>query len=227
MSTSGSNEGETASRKTADSQQNLEDSLLQEIGNVGKSALNSLSGFHAFLLRGNVVDLAIGIIIGAAFTAIVTAFVKDLITPLVPLPSGKGLATASFIIPWTGGNFNYGDFLSAVISFLIVAAILYFFVLQPVNALIKLYKPQEAEIRATRDCPYCLQAVQLQATRCPYCTSLLLAESKQTTENGPLLLLPEALEKLSEQLAEQILRKATARLQEGSTPRGENAPKQG
>ncbi|HEY1354109.1 MAG TPA: large conductance mechanosensitive channel protein MscL [Ktedonobacteraceae bacterium] len=209
MPTSGSNAG---------SQHNQEDSLFQEIGHVGKSALKGLGGFRAFLLRGNVVDLAIGIIIGAAFTAIVTAFVNDLLTPLIPLPSGKGLATASFIIPWTGGSFNYGHFLGAVISFLIVALILYFFVLQPVNALVKRYKPQEAEIRATRDCPYCLQAVQLKATRCPYCTSLLVTESAQTRENGPLLLLPETLDRLSAQLAEQVLHKATAHLQEGTPP---------
>lgn len=228
MSTPDTNRGDTTVRKSEGargSRQGLEDVVRKDIGRVGRSTLKSLSGFRTFILRGNVVDLAIGIAIGAAFTSIVTAFVKDIITPLVPVSHGRGLATAFFTIPWTGGAFNYGDFINAVISFLIVAAILYFLVVQPVNTLMKLYKPQEAEIHVTRDCPYCLQAIDLKATRCPYCTSMLTEGSEQFTEKETVLRLPESLEKLSELLAEKILRNA-ARQEQTGTSTDENAPQQ-
>ena len=192
----------------------LEKAILADIGKVGKSALQNLSGFRAFILRGNVVDLAIGIVIGAAFTAIVTALVKDIITPLIPSADNKSLANATIIIPWSQGRFAYGDFINAIISFLIVAAVLYFFVVKPVNRLMKLYQPKEAMgSSATRECPYCFQMVSGKATRCPYCTSVLPREGENTEGNGPVLMLPDTLEVLSDKLAERIIRRATTTLE--------------
>ena len=139
---------------------------------VEKRAGNVLSGFRAFILRGNVVDLAVGIVIGAAFTAVVNGLVSDIITPLIPVTKSSSLAN------WTV-TFGYvqlktGAFINALISFLIVALVIYFFVVRPVNALMARFKPKEVEVPpATRDCPYCLSSVPLMATRCAYCTSPL------------------------------------------------------
>jgi large conductance mechanosensitive channel len=140
-------------------------------GNMGKSAKNTLGGFNAFLLRGNVVDLAIGIVIGAAFTSVVNAFVADLITPIIP--AGK-TNLSSLVVPlFYGTGLKVGDFLNAVISFVIVAAVLYFFIVRPFSALMDYYKPQKVEDEMTRECQYCFQSVHPQATRCPHCTSPL------------------------------------------------------
>lgn len=142
----------------------------QEFGRVSGYAKNTLGGFRTFILRGNVVDLAIGIVIGAAFTAVVTAFVNDIIAPLIPA-GGVDLASWVVKLPY-GKGLQVGSFIDAIISFLIVALVLYFFVVRPVAALLARYKPKEVEIApTTRDCPYCLQAIPLLATRCAYCTS--------------------------------------------------------
>jgi large conductance mechanosensitive channel len=139
---------------------------------VEKGAVGWLAGFKEFILRGNVVDLAVGIVIGAAFTSVVNAFVSDIITPLIP--AGKtGLSNASVTLPFTGGHLLYGAFINAVISFLIVSFVIYFFVVRPVNALMSLYKKGQPEAVTTKECPYCISNVPLQATRCPYCTSQL------------------------------------------------------
>jgi len=145
----------------------------QGLGRAGGYAKNTLGGFRTFILRGNVVDLAIGIVIGAAFTSVVTAMVKDIITPLIPTGTGKnGLSDWSPAIPHTYITFHIGDFINAVISFLIVAFVIYFFVVRPMTAMLARYKPKEVEVApTTRDCPYCLQAIPLLATRCAYCTS--------------------------------------------------------
>jgi large conductance mechanosensitive channel len=132
-----------------------------------------LSGFKAFILRGNVVDLAVGIVIGAAFTAVVNAFVSDVITPLIPV-SNSNFADWTVPLPYGHSILKIGAFINTVISFLIVAFIIYFFVVRPVNALITRYKPKEVQAPpATRDCPYCLSSIPLMATRCAYCTSPL------------------------------------------------------
>lgn len=143
----------------------------KELGRVSSFTKNTLGGFKAFILRGNVVDLAIGIVIGAAFTSVVNSFVSDIITPLIPI-GGKG-NLSKWVIPMPyGSGLAVGPFINAVISFLIVAAVLYFFVVRPVTALMTRFKPKEVETPpATRDCPYCLQSIPLQATRCAYCTS--------------------------------------------------------
>src|SRR5437867_6481635 len=99
---------------------------------VETGALGALSGFKAFILRGNVVDLAVGIMIGAAFSAVVSSLVGDIITPLIP-GAGKSLANLSYHIGYTGGTLQVGHFINAVISFLILALVIYFFVVRPVN----------------------------------------------------------------------------------------------
>ena len=143
----------------------------EEIEKIGHGAMKTLGGFRTFILRGNVVDLAIGIIIGAAFTSVVQALVKDIITPIIPIPGGN-LSDAVWHV-WGGIVIRYGDFLNAIISFLIVAAVLYFFVVQPVNSLMNLYKPKVTAPQPARQCPYCLEDVNIKATRCPHCTSNL------------------------------------------------------
>ncbi|HVB60337.1 MAG TPA: large conductance mechanosensitive channel protein MscL [Ktedonobacteraceae bacterium] len=145
----------------------------QRISQAGKSAASTLGGFKTFVLRGNVVDLAVGIVIGAAFTSIVTAFVSDVITPLIPAPGGN-LSTWAIIIPWTGKPLLIGALINAIVAFLIVAAVIYYFVVLPVNALMARYKKdQPVTPPATRDCPYCLSSIPVMATRCAYCTSPL------------------------------------------------------
>ena len=136
---------------------------------------NSLGGFRTFILRGNVVDLAIGFIIGAAFAAVVSGLVTDIITPLIPAPGGS-LATWIVIVPYTGKPLLIGTFINTVLSFLIIALIIYYFVVLPVNSLLARFKPKEVEAPATtRDCPYCVNSIDIRATRCPFCTSELQA----------------------------------------------------
>ena len=139
--------------------------------NVGSRARSNLSDFQKFILRGNVVDLAVGIMIGAAFSGVVTALVGDVITPLIPI--GKAdLSGWAFKVPW-GGTVHLGTFINTIIAFLILAIVIYFFIVKPVNALMALHKPKAAEAPTTRDCPYCLSTIPLRATRCAYCTAQL------------------------------------------------------
>jgi large conductance mechanosensitive channel len=137
----------------------------------GKAAM---SGFRKFILRGNVVDLAVGLIIGVAFGAVVTAMVKDLITPIVGAIGGQpDFSKLEFTI--NKSRFLYGDFLNALISFLIIAAAVYFLVVLPVNTLMSRYKPAaEPDVPVpTKDCPHCLSSIPRAATRCAFCTSQL------------------------------------------------------
>lgn len=142
------------------------------VENVGKRARGTLNDFEKFILRGNVVDLAVGIIIGAAFGSVVTALVKDIITPLIPA-SNTGLSGLGIKIGYTGGTIAIGDFINAVIAFLIIAFVIFFFVVKPVNTLMSLHKSKEPAAPTTRDCPYCLSSIPVKATRCAHCTSPL------------------------------------------------------
>jgi large conductance mechanosensitive channel len=131
-----------------------------------------LNEFKQFLLRGNVVDLAVGVVVGAAFGTIVTALVKDLITPLiaaiVKVPSFSGL-----VFTVNGSQFMYGDFINAVVSFLIVAASIFFFVVKPMNVLIAHAHKGPPADPTTKKCPQCFSDVSIQATRCAFCTQVI------------------------------------------------------
>jgi large conductance mechanosensitive channel len=126
--------------------------------------------FKAFLLRGNVVDLAVGIVIGAAFGAVVTALVKDLLTPIVAAIIGKpDFSTLSFTI--NRSKFAYGEFINALIAFVSIAIAVFFFVVQPVNALMVRRKTGVDTESETRPCSECLSEIPRQARRCAFCTS--------------------------------------------------------
>jgi large conductance mechanosensitive channel len=132
-----------------------------------------LKGFKEFVLRGNVLDLAIAVVIGAAFSALVTALVKDLITPLIGAIVGKPDFSA-WVVTINGSDFLIGDFLNAVIAFLLMAAAVYFFVVAPMNAWIARRKRGEVPVDpTTKKCPECLSEVPIAARRCAFCTSTL------------------------------------------------------
>jgi large conductance mechanosensitive channel len=128
-----------------------------------------MKDFKAFILRGNVVDLAVGIVIGAAFTTVVTAFVTGLLTPLVSIPGKTDFKNLAVTVGH--GRFAYGVFLNAVIAFLLVAAAVFFVVVRPVNALTARRRAGEESEPGTRDCPECLSAIPTAARRCSFCTS--------------------------------------------------------
>lgn len=128
-----------------------------------------MRGFKAFLLRGNVVDLAIAVVIGVAFTAVITAFVKDLITPLIAAIGGKpDFAGLYFTI--NNSRFLYGDFLNVVISFVIIAAVVYFLVVLPYQALMERSRKEPPADPTTKKCPECLSEIPKDARRCAFCT---------------------------------------------------------
>lgn len=129
-----------------------------------------LGGFKAFLLRGNVVDLAVAVVIGAAFTAVVTAFVKDLITPLIAALFGKpDFSSLYFTI--NNSKFLYGDFFNAIITFVIVAAVIYYFAVLPINALIeRSHRREKPADPTTKKCTECLSEIPIDAKRCAFCT---------------------------------------------------------
>lgn len=143
----------------------------------GRGALNLLGEFKTFLLRGNVVDLAVGVVIGVAFGSVVTALVKDLITPLIAA-IGAQPDFASLVFKLNRSTFRYGDFIDAVLSFVIVAAVVFFLVVMPMNRLVALTQRRRAQATpTTRQCTECLSDIPLAARRCAYCTSPQMPES--------------------------------------------------
>lgn len=134
-----------------------------------------MKGFKQFILRGNVLDLAVAVVIGAAFGAVVTALVKDLITPIIAALVGKP-DFSSIVFTVNGSKFLVGDFINAVVSFLLIAAAVYFFVVLPVNTLMARIKRGEvAPDPTTKQCPECISEVPIAARRCAFCTSVLAA----------------------------------------------------
>lgn len=128
-----------------------------------------MKGFRQFILRGNLVDLAVAVVIGAAFGAVVTALVADLITPIIAAIGGKpDFSGLSFTI--NGSHFKYGHFLNALLTFVIIAAVVYFFVVKPVAALLERFAPKK-EVGEQRTCPECLSDIPAAARRCAFCTA--------------------------------------------------------
>ena len=132
-----------------------------------------MKGFRQFVLRGNVLDLAVAVVMGAAFGAVVTALVADLITPLIAAIVGKP-DFSSIVFAINGSKFKIGEFLNALISFLLIGAAIYFFVVLPVNTLLARIKRGEAPPDpTTKSCPECISEVPIAARRCKFCTSAL------------------------------------------------------
>jgi len=129
-----------------------------------------MKGFKQFLLRGSVVDLAVGVVVGAAFGAVVAAFVKDLLTPLIAAVVGKP-DFSSFFFDVNGSRFLYGEFVNAVISFVLVSAAVYFFVVTPMNSLVQRYHKEPPADPTTKKCPECLSEIPIDARRCAHCTT--------------------------------------------------------
>jgi large conductance mechanosensitive channel len=130
-------------------------------------------GFKAFVLRGNVLDLAIAVVIGGAFNTVVAALVKDLLTPFIGAIAGQPDFSA-LIITVNGAQFLVGDFLNAVIGFVLMASAVYLFVVAPMNALVaRRHRGEAPSDPTTRKCPECLSEVPIAARRCAFCTSAL------------------------------------------------------
>lgn len=125
--------------------------------------------FKEFVLRGNVVDLAIAVVIGAAFGAVVSALVADLLTPLIAIPGSADFSTLEFEI--NGSVFRYGHFINAIITFLTIAAAVFFLVVRPLNTLMERLKTGRDVESETRDCPECLSSIPVAARRCAFCTA--------------------------------------------------------
>jgi large conductance mechanosensitive channel len=140
-----------------------------------------VDGFRKFVLRGNVVDLAVGVVIGAAFGAVVTAFVNGVITPLIGLAGDQNFDRLGVCLKGscpvdektgipTGHVLLYGSVLTAILTFLIIAAVVYFFVVKPVNRLMERFKTEPEVATETKECPECLSSIPVAAVRCAFCT---------------------------------------------------------
>jgi large conductance mechanosensitive channel len=158
---------EVCSETTRDFHISLGYASMQARGN------SMLSGFKQFLLRGNVIDLAVAVVIGAAFGAVVSALVKDLLTPLIAALLGKpDFSRISFTV--NGSTFAIGDFLNVVLAFVLISAAVYFFVVVPVNLVVERQnRGKPPADPTTKVCPECLSTVAIGARRCAFCTSAL------------------------------------------------------
>jgi large conductance mechanosensitive channel len=133
-----------------------------------------MKDFKEFLLRGNLVDTAVGIVIGLAFAAVVTALVGDLVTPLIAAIGGKpDFSQLSFTV--NKSHFLYGAFVNALITFVIIAAVAFFLIVKPVNAMMRRYRTEPPVDATTRECPECLSEIPIAARRCAFCTSEVAA----------------------------------------------------
>ncbi|MEN9935287.1 MAG: large conductance mechanosensitive channel protein MscL [Chloroflexota bacterium] len=172
------------------------------VGGVGKE----LGGFRKFLVRGNVVDLAVGIVIGVSFTAVVNALVENVITPIIGIFGGvPDVSTWGFTV--AGQTILYGAVINALLTFLITAAVIYFLVVLPVNRLMDRYKP-EPKPTPTKDCPECLSAIPEAARRCRECGAQLeppseavMAAMRQVAAPSGAEIADQAAKALSERLA--------------------------
>jgi len=128
--------------------------------------------FRQFLLRGNVVDLAVAVVIGIAFGAVITALVADILTPLIAAIAGEP-DFSNLTVTLNKSVFKYGDFINALIAFILVAAALFFFVVVPINRMIARSRKQPPADPTTRKCPECLSEIPIEARRCAHCTSVV------------------------------------------------------
>jgi large conductance mechanosensitive channel len=133
-----------------------------------------MSGFKKFILRGNVVDLAVAVVIGAAFGNVVTALVKDIITPIIGIFGGVPDFSALFFTV-NNSRFLIGDFINALLAFLVIALVVYYFVVVPVNTLLDRMKGETPAGPRTRECPECLSKIPEAARRCAFCTAQVAA----------------------------------------------------
>ncbi len=131
--------------------------------------MNILNDFKRFILRGNAVDLAVAVVVGAAFGAVVTAMVEDLITPFIAAIGGEtDFSALDFSI--NSSTFRYGDFINKVLSFVVIAMVVFFFVVTPVNTVIALARSESPVDPTTQKCPECLSEIPIDARRCAFCT---------------------------------------------------------
>lgn len=129
-----------------------------------------MKDFKEFLLRGNLVDIAVGIVVGVAFAAVITAFVGDLITPLIAAIGGKhDFSSLTFTVH--NSRFLYGSFINALLAFVLVAAVMFWLVIKPVNRLMTMSRTEAPVAKTTRECPECLSEIPLAARRCAFCTA--------------------------------------------------------
>ena len=135
-----------------------------------------MQGFKQFLLRGNVVDMAVGIVVGAAFGTVVTSFVKDLLTPFIAAVVRKPDFSA-IAFELHGSKFLIGDFVNNIVSFLLIAAAVYFAVVLPINTLVARARKAPPADPTTKKCPECVSEIPIQAKRCAFCTSALEAKA--------------------------------------------------
>ena len=184
------------------------DDRAPALAGAASRAGKSLGGFKKFLLRGNVVDLAVGIVIGAAFTGVVQAFVKDVINPLIGMFGGTGDLSA-WVVTVAGARLLVGDFLSAVLAFLLVALVVYFLVVVPVGRLMDRYR-SEPTPSPTKECPECLSKIPERARRCAHCTAQIAPPSEAVAEAMRSVAAPSG-----EHVADEAARVLVERLQGG------------
>ena len=136
-----------------------------------------LNGFKNFILRGNVVDMAVGVVIGAAFAGVVAGLTKAFITPLIAVIVGKpDYSSLKFMV--RGTEFPIGDFINATVSFILIAAVVYFFVVLPVNALVaRMNRGEKPPDPTTKKCPECLSEIPIDARRCAHCTQPVMGRA--------------------------------------------------
>ncbi len=132
--------------------------------------MQAIRDFKTFILRGNVVDLAVGIVIGVAFGTLIQAFIKDLIMPIIGIFGGTPDFSAVYFTI-NNSRFLIGDFITVLIAFIVLAAVIFFFVVRPVNALMAHRKTELPADPTTRDCPYCMSSIPVKASKCAFCTA--------------------------------------------------------
>ncbi len=132
-----------------------------------------LNDFKKFILRGNVVDLAVAVLIGTAFNSIVSSLTKDMITPLITAIVGNQTNFSSYSFKLHGATFLYGDVINAIVSFLLIALVVFFLIVQPINKLVSFSNRNKSIEPSEKKCPECLSSIPIKATRCAFCTSKL------------------------------------------------------